>query len=68
MTTFRQGQDVAVVEHDDATRNCYRMSCAESIKGTPVTEPGDPSKREWCSEDCHIASAEDWHEQHYRTG
>lgn len=108
MTTFRLHDDVAVVEHDDATRQrreggrvlaaCvtkltavyvqadiegygavtfwlesgwrawtgdfgWRLvplcrSCGEPVLGEPVTDEGDPTGREWCSEDCHDDSAQ----------
>jgi hypothetical protein len=121
VTRFQLHQDVAVVEHDDATRKpreggkvipamivraaddssfvqargdglygplsfwrdsgwpawtgrhtcrlvplCY--FCGEPITGEPVTEPGDPLKREWGTGECHEDSAEAWAGQHYPSG
>jgi hypothetical protein len=117
VSTFKLHQDVAVVEHDDATRKpreggevrrgyiadisggimevrcgedcgyfdldtgwpalercrtmrlvpvCYRTDC-ENPALDPYTDPGDPLRREWCSDECHDDSGQAWMEQHYRS-
>ena len=65
----RPGSQAGGSYHDDG--HSYRVvpvccSCGEPITGTPVYAHDDPLHREWCSEECRDASAEESYEQHDR--
>ncbi len=51
---------------DPGLPGCF--CCGKPVTGTPVTDPDDPLRRTWCSDECLDASAEGAYEQRYRPG